>query len=153
MAELDETGTAAPMHAARWTSDGTTRGGVARHVRLLVGLELGTAATAVVGGVLLAVRPDGSLLHADLVALTGSPFSDWRLPGLLLATLVGGGFTAAGTREWLRGRHARELSLVAGLGLVCFELAELAWIGFQPLEAVFALVGGTVCVLAAGPEA
>jgi hypothetical protein len=115
----------------------------------LIGLELGTAATAVVGGVFLAARPDGSLLHADVVALAGSPFTDWRLPGLLLATLVGGGFTAAGVREWRRGRHARELSLVAGLGLVCFELAELAWIGFQPLEAVFALVGVAVCVLAA----
>jgi hypothetical protein len=156
MAELDETGTAQPMRAARGTSERTTRDEAALRVgrlRLLIGLELGTAATAVVGGVLLAARPDGSLLHADLAALAGSPFSDWRLPGLLLATLVGGGFAAAGTWEWRRGRHAPELSLVAGLGLVCFELAELAWLGFQPLEAVFALVGVAVCVLAAEPEA
>lgn len=155
MAELDETGTVAPIRAARWTSDGNTVNGVAPRagrLRLLIGLELGTATAAVVGGVLLAARPDGSLLHAPVVALAGSPFPDWRLPGLLLATLVGGGFTAAGTWEWRRGRHARELSLVAGLGLVCFELAELAWMGFQPLEAVFALVGVTVCVLAAEPE-
>ena len=33
-------------------------------------------------------------------------------------------------------------------GLVCFEAAELAWIGFQPLEAVFALVGVTIVGLA-----
>jgi hypothetical protein len=148
--------TDARMRAARGTSEGKTRDGLAPRVgrkRLLIGLELGTAATAVVGGALLAAHPDGSLLHADVVALAGSPFSDWRLPGLLLASLVGGGFAAAGTWEWRQGRHARELSLVAGLGLVCFELAELAWLGFQPLEAVFAVVGVTVCVLAAEPKA
>jgi CHASE2 domain-containing sensor protein len=114
----------------------------------LIGLEFGTATAAVVGGLLLAARPDGALLQAPVVALAGSPFHDWRLPGLLLATLVGGGFSAAGTRQWRRGRHARELSVLAGLGLVCFELAELAWIGFQPLQALFMLVGVTVCVLA-----
>jgi hypothetical protein len=38
--------------------------------------------------------------------------------------------------------------MAAGAGLVCFEAAELAWIGFQPLEAVFAAVGVIVLGLA-----
>ncbi len=38
--------------------------------------------------------------------------------------------------------------MAAGAGLVCFEAAELAWLGFQPLEAVFALVGVVIIVLA-----
>lgn len=112
--------------------------------KLLVGLELMTGASAAVSGVLLAVSPDGSLLHADLAALEGSPFTDWRLPGLLLAVLVGGGFGCAGTWEWRDGRHARELSVLAGLGLITFEAVEVAWLGFQPLQAVFALVGAAV---------
>jgi hypothetical protein len=33
-------------------------------------------------------------------------------------------------------------------GLVCFEAAELSWIGFQPLEAVFVAVGVIVVGLA-----
>jgi hypothetical protein len=45
-------------------------------------------------------------------------------------------------------RHARELSLAAGAGLVCFEAAELAWLGFQPLEAVFAVVDMVVIGIA-----
>jgi len=110
----------------------------------LVGLELVTGAAGIVGGGLLFFRPDGSLLHAKLSALAGSPFSDWRIPGLLLATLVGGGLLLAGAWQQGRGRHARELSMFAGAGLIAFEFAELAWIGFQPLEALFGVVGAAI---------
>ena len=116
--------------------------------RALVALELVTGVAGLVGGVLLAAAPDGSLLRADPATLAGSPFSDWRVPGVLLAGLVGGGFLLAGWRQWRGHRYARELSMAAGVGLVCFEAAELAWLGFQPLEAVFAVVGATIVVLA-----
>jgi hypothetical protein len=116
--------------------------------RALVALELVTGVTGLAGGVLLAAAPDGSLLRADPATLAGTPFADWRVPGVLLSGLVGGGFLLAGWWQW-RGRwHARELSMAAGLGLVCFEAAELGWLGFQPLEAVFAVVGVTVTGLA-----
>jgi hypothetical protein len=98
--------------------------------------------------VLLAAVPDGSLLRADPAALPGTPFSDWRVPGVLLAGLVGGGFLLAGWWQWRGYRHARGLSMAAGAGLVCFEAAELAWIGFQPLEALCATVGVIVIGLA-----
>jgi hypothetical protein len=114
----------------------------------LVILELVTGALGLAGGVLLAAAPDGSLLRADPATLAGTPFTDWRLPGVLLAGLVGGGFLLAGWWQWRGRRHARELSIAAGAGLVCFEAAELAWLGFQPLEAVFAVVGVTVTGLA-----
>jgi hypothetical protein len=116
--------------------------------RTLVILELGTGTAALAGGVLLAAAPDGSLLHADPGVLAGSPFPDWRAPGMLLATLVGGGFLLTGWWQLADRRHARELSVLAGAGLIAFEAAELGWIGFQPLEAVFALVGAGVIALA-----
>src|SRR5215467_2051401 len=116
--------------------------------RTLAALEFVTGAAGVVGGVLLAAAPDGSLLRADPGALAGTPFGDWRVPGVLLAVLVGGGFLLAGWWQWRDYRHARELSLLAGAGLIGFEVAELAWIGFQPLEAVFALVGLVVVGIA-----
>jgi hypothetical protein len=122
------------------------RSGVAG--RTLVALDLVTGAMGLAGGVMLAVAPDGSLLRADPATLAGSPFSDWRVPGVLLAGLVGGGFLLAGWSQWRGYRHARELSMAAGAGLVCFEAAEVAWLGFQPLEAVFAAVGGIIVVLA-----
>lgn len=120
-----------------------------RNERVLVSLEMATGVAALIGGVLLAAAPDGSLLSADVAALEGSPFTDWRLPGLLLGGLVGGGFLVAGAWQRRDGWHARELSVLAGLGLVTFEVAEVAWIGPQPLEGVFALVGAAVLALAA----
>jgi hypothetical protein len=107
-------------------------------------LELTTGAAALVGGVMLMAVPNGSLLHADPNVLAGTPFPDWRLPGLLLAALVGGGFLLTGWWQLADHRYASQLSILAGAGLIIFEGAELAWIGFQPLEAVFALVGAAV---------
>jgi len=138
------TGARGRRRAARLPA--TRRAGAAR--RALVALELVTGATGLAGGVLLAAAPDGALLRADPATLAGSPFADWRVPGLLLAGLVGGGFLLAGWWQWRGGWHARELSMAAGLGLACFEAAELGWLGFQPLEAVFAVVGVTVAGLA-----
>ena len=114
----------------------------------LVCMEYFTGATALAGGVMLVARPDGSLLQARVSDLAGSPFANWRVPGSLLAILVGGGFLF--TAEWQRRKlpHARALSLFAGVGLIAFEAAELAWIGFQPLEAVFGFVGAAVTILA-----
>lgn len=116
--------------------------------RLLVGLELGTGVAAMAGGLLLAAAPDGSLLKADPAALRNSPFGDYRRPGILLATLVGGGFLAAGTWQARSAPGARAVSAAAGIGLVLFEAAEVRWLGFQPLEAVFAGVGAAVAGLA-----
>jgi hypothetical protein len=116
--------------------------------RILVGLELFTGAMALMGGVLLAIAPDGSLLAADPAVLAGSPFADYRWPGILLATLVGGGYLLTGFWQARSGVGARALSAFAGVGLVAFEASELLWLGFQPLEAVLAVIGVVVAGLA-----
>ena len=116
--------------------------------RWLVGLETVTGVAAVVGGVLLAARPDGSLLRADAAALAGSPFDDWRAPGVLLASLVGAGMLSAAAVALRDRQRGAWVSVAAGTGLVLFEAFELAWLGPQPLEAVFALVGAAIATLA-----
>jgi hypothetical protein len=119
-----------------------------QHLRTLVGVELATGLAAMIGGLLLMIQPDGSLLAADTDDLRGSPFTNWAVPGLLLATLVGGGLTAAALWQWHQGHHAYLLSAAAGAGLIIFETAELNWLGFQPLEVVFAIVGALIITLA-----
>jgi len=116
--------------------------------RIRLGLGYFTCATAIVGGLLLVARPDGALLRAEQSALAGSPFSDWRVPGLLLGLLVGGGFLVASECQRRRLPHERDLAVIAGTGLIAFEAVELAWIGFQPLEAVFAAIGVTIAGIA-----
>lgn len=119
-----------------------------RTERTLLGLEFGTAAAALGGGILLAVRPDGAFLHADPHVLRRTPFRDWHLPGLLLAAGCGGGYLVAGLLTLRRHRAARPLAVAAGTALIGMEAWEVAFIEFQRLEAVFAVVGAAVVVLA-----
>jgi hypothetical protein len=110
--------------------------------------ELLTGGSALLCGGLLAVRPDGSLLGLPTSVLVDGPFADSRLPGLALGGLVGVGYLVAGAVEHGRYRHSAKLSLVAGVGLVCFEAVEWRWLGFHPLQAVFMGVGAAVVALA-----
>ena len=71
-----------------------------------MGLELGTRCTTLAGGVLLAAKSDGSLLQAGPASLVSRPLGDWRLSGILLTTLVGGGLLTPRTRTWRGWRHA-----------------------------------------------
>ncbi|MFB9796752.1 hypothetical protein ACFFON_07405 [Arthrobacter citreus] len=116
--------------------------------RALIGMELGTAVSAIGGGILLALRPDGSFLHADPAVLSRTPFSSWRIPGLLLAAGCGGGYAIAGLLHLRRSRAARWISMAAGTDLVALEAWEITFIEYQPLEVVFAGIGVTVVVLA-----
>jgi hypothetical protein len=112
-----------------------------RFARTLGATELLVAACAVVAGVLLLIRPDGSLLAADPEVLTTTPFDDWRIPGIVLAALVGGGFLIAGAAEWRAVRAASALSAAAGTGLVGFEIVQMALIGWHALQPIMMTVG------------
>lgn len=116
----------------------------------LFAIESTVALLGIIGGLLLVINPDGSLLAAQSSALTGSPFADWRVPGVLLMTLVGAGFAVAAATQWVEHKYARPVSIGAGAGLITFELFEVVWLGYQGLELVFALIGAAVIVLALG---
>ena len=118
----------------------------------LLAVEAVTALAALGGGALLVAAPDGSLLNADPAVLDGSPFADWRIPGLLLVALVGGGYALTAAATAVQARRARQLTVVAGAGLMAFEACELWWIGPQPLEAVFAAVGAYLLLSTRSPS-
>jgi len=85
-------------------------------MRVRVLLELAAGVAAIVGGALLVAAPDGSLLQLDAALLGGGPFADWRLPGILLADLVGGGLLAVGLWNRSGARQSAPAGIAAHAG-------------------------------------
>lgn len=120
--------------------------------KVLIALAAFTGVTGLAGGILLMIRPNGTLLQmtpAALAALSrNSPFPDFLVPGLLLALVVGCGMLASAALVLLRKHFACEAAVLAGAALVVFEVVELGAIGFMPLQLFEALVGIAVSILA-----
>jgi hypothetical protein len=102
----------------------------------LLSLEAIVGVAALAGGALLIAQPDGSLLAAKPSALVGTPFGDWRWPGVLLAVFVGGGMSLTAVWLWLRWARARDAAIASAVGLLVFEVVEYLVIGFQGLQVV-----------------
>ncbi len=91
-------------------------------VSLLILLGIG----ALAGGVALAAKPDGSVMKFPVSLLSGSPFPDFFVPGLILGGLFGvGSFAVAviGLRRW---RVAPFLAFAIGCGQMIWIVVELA---------------------------
>jgi len=112
--------------------------------RRLIALLLGTGVLAVAGGVLLMVAADGHLLRLQLELLEPTPFASYRVPGLVLAFVVGGTQLAAGIGVLRHHPRGLWLSTVAGVTLAgwiavqAMMLGALIWL--QPLFFVVAIV-------------
>lgn len=99
---------------------------------------------------MLALRPDGSLLQAKQSALDGTPFGDWRVPGVLLAVLVGGGLVSSAVWVWRDWPWAKRVAIASALGLIVFEVVEFLLLGFQGLQVVILVLGLALLWLSAG---
>ncbi len=106
--------------------------------RRWVGLVEGaTAVMATAGGIGLALNGLG-MPDADAPAWLGG---DWRLPGLALALVIGGGQGVAAVAELRDSRRSGALTLAAGAAMVAFEVAELRMIPFSWMTPAFLGVG------------
>lgn len=114
-------------------------------IRTLYGLNLFLGLTAVAGGIALLT----GLIKIPLSALEGSPFSDFTVPAILLAAIIGGPSLLA---AWLVHRSLDlgvQVSAVSGGAIVIFEIVEWNIIGFAWLQAVYIGVGLAIVALAA----
>jgi hypothetical protein len=94
-----------------------------RGVRLiLVGLETFVALTSIVYGVGLAV----GVVQFPPAWLQGTPFSDYVIPGLVMAIIVGGGSLLAAATILTGSKVGVLMSACAGLLLIGFEVVEVA---------------------------
>ena len=91
---------------------------------VLVALETFVGLGAVAGGIALLT---GVFAQGIPVAwLQGTPFSDYTVPGLALAILVGGGMLLAAATVFIRHEWAVLVSAVVGIFMVGFEVVEAA---------------------------
>ena len=114
-------------------------------VRLLVGIEIFGAASALVGAI-LAIAVNGA--GVPLVYLANSPFASFAVPGLILGVVVGGTQTVAAVALIRRTRVALLLAAIAGFGMLIWIFAELAIIRhYSWLQAVYFAHGGLELLL------
>jgi hypothetical protein len=117
----------------------------------LVFLHLLLGLSAIAAGQALALKPTGEALSFETDWLKGSPFADYRVPGLFLALVIGGANLAAMVAQWRRLAVAPLLSLGTGLLLVTWLAIQTSIIGYKhwsqliwgvvfPLVAVLGLV-------------
>jgi hypothetical protein len=89
---------------------------------ILVGLEAFVALTSIVYGVGLAV----GAIQFPLAWLQGTPFSDYVIPGLVMAIIAGGSSLLAAATILTGSEVSILVSAFAGLLLIGFEVVEVA---------------------------
>ncbi len=105
--------------------------------------------TSICGGTELALAPDGSTLGLPLSILGHSPFSNFLVPGLLLAGVVGVINTLAGILVLARKRSAGGAALVGGVAMFTWIVVEMVLLrSFHWLHAVYLVLAAAIVIAA-----
>lgn len=125
------------------------------------------AMSALGGGAALIGNPDGSGLGLDAAWLSGSPFVDYLVPGVVLFVLFGLGSIALIYGLWVKPKSgplaflncmthehwAWVLTLLLGLALIIWIAVQYTIIRtFSPLQVVITVLGLTIIALDLLPE-
>lgn len=100
-----------------------------RWIQIVLHSVLGVAAIA--AGQAFVRDPSGRALGMEADYLDGSPFPDFRFPGLFLAVVIGGTNIVSGLALFRRHPSAPYVSLMTGLLLVVWIAVQTAIIGFR----------------------
>jgi len=96
---------------------------------ILTHAVLGIAAVA--AGQAFVRDPSGRTLGMSPDYLDGSPFPDFRVPGLFLAVVIGTANFASAFALWRGARRAALLSLATGALLLAWIAIQTAIVGFR----------------------
>ena len=107
-----------------------------------------TAFTAIVCGIMLWVRPDGSLMHMPASWLAQTPFSSYLVPGMVLCVVVGGSALWALASMLLKKPFALLVSMLAGVMLGGWIVVQYLLLRmYHPLQLVYLLLATAILVL------
>lgn len=87
------------------------------------------AITATVSGKLMISQPDGSILQLKPELLAGSPFSNYLVPGILLACVVGVVNLVAVFLNMMRHRQRYNAAIAGGAVIITWILVQVMMIG------------------------
>jgi hypothetical protein len=100
--------------------------------------------SGITGGILLIIDPSGALLNLPLSWLSGSPFTNFLVPGYMLFLLLGFGTTLVASGVVMRKAWAWTGSVLTGIALIIWILTEIMIIGYHPqppLQLIYGLTG------------
>lgn len=113
--------------------------------RALVASTLFVAGTAVAGGSALiigtVIDDRSGILTPDSSFLEGTALDSYLLPGLLLATVIGGTHAIAGAALVRRDPRALLATTVAGFGILIWVFVQMAVVPFSALQALYFAIG------------
>ncbi len=92
-------------------------------------LQFFIALGAIGAGMLMILKPDGSLMHMPLTMLNGSPFFNFLIPGLILFTINGLGSAVAGVLSFRKSKLAGFAGMFFGMGLMIWIFVQVSMIG------------------------
>ncbi|MGE5521559.1 MAG: hypothetical protein ACM3VS_16660 [Candidatus Dadabacteria bacterium] len=118
-------------------------------MRLLLFILISIVAlTAVPSGLLLVAEPDGTTLGMTTELLQYTPFSNYLLPGLFLAVVVGGSGLLALFLLLDNHPHAYHYTIFCGLVLVTWMLLQMMSVGYyNMLQGLFFAIGILISLL------
>ena len=94
--------------------------------------------------------PRGEIIPLPLLALKGSAFDTYFVPGLILFCVIGLGPLAAAQLAWRQHPLASIAALGVGVTLLTWMAVEIAIIGYTnspPLQPFYILLGAVITVV------
>lgn len=105
-------------------------------------LQVLVGASAVVGGLGLALDPSGESLGMPLELLDETPFATFLIPGILLFTVNGLGSLAGAIASFRRHQYAGHAAIALGAFLTTWIAAQVYWFaGFHWLHWLYLGLG------------
>jgi len=98
--------------------------------------------TAMPAGLLMMIEPNGRSLGLSLQLLSNTPFSDFFIPGLILAVIVGGSSLVSLLMIMTKSHWSYKIALLSGFALVIWVIGELLLLPeYHWLQGLYLVVG------------